>query len=221
MYTIRTLLGVESLDERQKSMFRKRSQTGMKSDTRERFYKMLLDKYADIINEKEQRTVGEIKNLINKEDPLVLDLLSQFKKENYLYDRDYLFVAQQVFEFITREIKFIPNDLNVNFWLLPKDILTNKVSDDEDLAVLLCTCLFTLGDEKATVYLMELEDLHTHAVVITTINDKTLLLDPSNPHGFFKYYDEKARVFKRYQFNGQKLKRALYRFNSEEYEQFF
>lgn len=193
----------------------------MKSDTRERFYKMLLDKYADSINEKEQRTVGEIKSLISSENEEVKNLINQFRSENYAHERDYLFSAQQVFEFITREIKFISNDLNVNFWLSPKDILTSKVSDDEDLAVLLCTCLFTLGDKKAMVYLMELEDLHTHAVVITTINDKTLLLDPSTPHGFFKYYDDKARVFARYRFNGKKLKRALYRFNFEEYEQFF
>ncbi|MEK6902008.1 MAG: hypothetical protein AABX02_00275, partial [archaeon] len=61
----------------------------------------------------------------------------------------------------------------------------------------------------------------THAVVMTEVNGKTLLLDPSTGHGFFKYHGEKAYVFTKYQFEGKKVKRALYRFNHETYEQFF
>ncbi len=184
------------------------------------YYKMLLDKYAPLINEKEQRNIGEVKALIAPEDLSIQSLLTQFKPETYTYERDYLFTAQQVFEFITREIRYVPNDLTINFWLNPKDILTHKVSDDEGLAVLLCTCVRALGDVQAFVYVMEMEDLRTHAVVMSDINGKTLLLDPSVAHGFFKYYGEKSFVFKKYRFDGKKLKRALYRFNAETYEPF-
>lgn len=181
---------------------------------------MLLDKYAGLINEKEQRNIGDIKGLVNPDDLSIQSLILQFKPETYVLERDYLFTAQQVFEFITREIRYVPNDLSMNFWLNPKDILTHKVSDDEDLAVLLCTCLRALGDVKAAVYVMELEDLRTHAVVMSDINEKTLLLDPSVGHGFFKYYGDKTLVFKKYRFDGKALKRAIYRFNAETYEQF-
>jgi hypothetical protein len=192
----------------------------MRSDNKLVFYKMLLDKYADIINQKEQRTVGEIKTLINVDDLSVQSLVAKFRPDTYTKEKDYLFTAQQVFEFITQEIHYTPNELNINFWLSPTDILANKVSDDEDLAVLTCTTLCVLGDDKALVYVMEMEDLRTHAVVITEINGKTLLLDPSVNHGFFKYYGDKSFVFKKYRFEGKKLKRALYRFNASTYEQF-
>lgn len=182
---------------------------------------MLLDKYAGLINEKEQRTVGEIKGLINPDDLSVQNMVARFRPETYQFQKDFLFTAQQIVEFLTHEIKYVPNDLSINFWLSPTEILTNKVSDDEDLAVLVCTCLAALGDEKAAVYVMELEDMRTHAVVMTEVNEKTLLLDPSTGHGFFKYYGEKSYVFKKYQFEGKKVKRALYRFNRETYEQFF
>ncbi len=192
----------------------------MKPDTKLVFYKMLLDKYSDIINQKEQRTVGEIKTLINIDDMSVQSLVLKFKPDQFRYDKDYLYTAQHIFEFIVKEIRYVPNELSINFWLTPKDILTHKVSDDEDMAVLACTCLYALGDDKAMVYLMEMEDLRTHAVVMTEVNEKTLLLDPSTGHGFFKYYGDKPYVFKKYRFEGKKLKRALYRFNAATYEQF-
>ncbi|MFH0969859.1 MAG: hypothetical protein V1776_00125 [Candidatus Diapherotrites archaeon] len=192
----------------------------MTSDARLMFYKMLLDKYAALINEKEQRSIEEIKTLVDSNDMSIQSMISQFKPDSYTVERDYLFTAQQTFEFITREIKYVPNDMNINFWLNPKDILTHKVSDDEDLAIVLCSSLLALEDKRAFVYVMELEDLRTHAVVITDVNEKTLLLDPSVGHGFFKYYGDKSFVFKKYRFDGKKLKRALYRFNSETYEQF-
>lgn len=190
------------------------------TETKERFYRALLEKYAEIINQAEHRTVGQVKMLVNPEDLTIQSLIQQYKPETYVREKDYLHTAQQVFEFVTKEIKFVPNELNINFWLKPNEIIINKVSDDEDLAVLVCTLLYALGDEHAMVYLMELEDLHTHAVVITKVNGQTLLLDPCTGHNFFKYYGEKAHVFKRYQFNGQKIKRALYRFNAQTYEQF-
>ncbi|MEK6821260.1 MAG: hypothetical protein AABY11_02580 [archaeon] len=192
----------------------------MASDARVLFYRMLLNKFAPLINESEQRNIEGIKALVNPDDLSVQALLTQYRSDTYDFGKDYLFTSQRIFEFLTREIKYTPNDMNISFWLTPKEILTSKVSDDEGLATLLCTALYALGDTKASVYGMELEDLHTHAVVMTTVNEKTLLLDPSVGHGFFKYYGEKSTVFSRYRFDGKKLKRALYRFNAETYEQF-
>ena len=192
----------------------------MAAEGKLKLYRLLLDKYADLINEKESRTVGQIKALVETEDLNIQNLAAMFKPEPYDYEKNYLETLQKIYEFITKEIQFVSNDLNLNFWLTPKEILKNKISDDEDLAVLLCTCMRALGDKNVLVYLMELEDGTTHAVVLSTINNVTLLLDPCLQHSFFKYYGEKAYVFKKYQYNGQKIKRALYRFNDLVYEQF-
>ena len=183
-------------------------------------YKLLLDKFAEWINEKEQRTVGQIKALVEINDLSIQNLVAMFMPSPYGYEKEYLDTLQKIYDFITKEIQYVPNDLNLNFWLSPKEILQNKISDDEDLAVMLCTCMQALGDKNALVYVMELEDGSTHAVVLSTINNVTLLLDPCLQHGFFKYYGEKAYVFKKYRFNGSKIKRAVYRFNDNIYEQF-
>lgn len=192
----------------------------MAAEGRLKLYRVLLEKYGEIINEKEQRTVGQIKSLIDTEDLNIQNLIASHKPESYEYEKNYLETVQKLYEFITKEIQYVPNDTNLNFWLTPKEILKNKISDDEDLSVLLCTCMAALGDQNAMVYLMELEDGSTHAVVLSTINNVTLLLDPCLQHGFFKYYGDKGYVFKKYQFNGKKIKRAVYRFNAQIYEQF-
>jgi hypothetical protein len=192
----------------------------MPSETKLSLYRLLLDKYAELINTHEQRTVEQIKSVVNPDDLTVQSLALQFKPQKYEYERDYLFTLHQIYEFITREIQYVPNDLNINFWLSPKEILTHKVSDDEDLAVLLCSTMHALGDTRAQVYIMEMENIFTHAMVITEINEKTLLLDPCLQHGFFKYYGEKPKIFQKYRFNGQKIKRAVTRFSPNSYEQF-
>ncbi|QQR92812.1 MAG: hypothetical protein IPJ89_01040 [Candidatus Iainarchaeum archaeon] len=192
----------------------------MAAEGKLKLYRVLLDKYGELINQQEQRTVGQIKALVDTEDLNIQNLITLYKPEPYAYEKDYLETVQKIYEFLTKEIQYVPNDLNLNFWLSPKEILINKISDDEDLSVLLCTCMSALGDNNAFVYVMELEDGSTHAVVLSTINNVTLLLDPCLQHGFFKYYGEKGYVFKKYQFNGKKITRAVYRFNAQIYEQF-
>jgi len=182
--------------------------------------KYLLNKYSDIINEHEKRTIGEIKALVDGTDLSIQSLVSDFKDASYSFEDDYYSVLKQTFDFIQKEISFVDVDLNVNYWFSPREIIEAKVADDEDLAVFLCASMKALGDNKAELIIAELDDLKTHAFAITEIKGEFLILDPAQPFGIEKYKGQKAEVLKNYSFLGQKIKRFLYRFNSEKYEQF-
>jgi hypothetical protein len=182
--------------------------------------KYLLDKYAQIINEHEKRTIGEIKAFVDGTDLSIQSLVSDFKDASYSFEDDYFEALKQVFEFIQKEIEFVDIDLNVNYWFSPREIIEAKVADDEDLAVFLCASMKALGDNKAELIIAELDDLKTHAFVITEIKNDFLILDPAQEFEIGKYKGQKSEVLKNYSFQGQKIKRFLYRFNSEKYEQF-
>ena len=192
-------------------------------NTQCKLYRLLLGKYADLINENEKRTIGEIKALVNADDLTIQSILSDFKPDDYSRQKHYLQTAKKVFEFVTYEIKYVDPKLNLNYWLTPKEIFTEKVADDEDLAVFLCSLLSGLGDENAEVVIAEIDDPvrpYTHAFVISDINDKFYILDPSQRHGFEKFSGKKEEVLSDYNFRGAKIKKFLYKFNHSNYEQF-
>ncbi len=191
-----------------------------KKELKSTLYKLLLGKYSNIINDFEKKTVGEIKGLVNSEDLTVQSLLNDFKPENYSFEENYLRAAKEVHEFISKEINYVKSDLEINFWLSPKEIVTSKIGDDEDQAVFLCSMLFALGDKNAEVVIAELENLSTHAFVITEFNGKFYLFDPAQKEDFGKFLGEKKNVIANYSFDNSKIKRFLYKFNAENYEQF-
>ena len=176
--------------------------------------RFLLQKYADIINEREQRTIGEIKGLVDGTDLTIQSVVEDTKGD------DYESSLKNVYKFITDEIAHIDSELSLNYWMSAREIMEIKVADDEDLAVFLCACMKSLGDEKAEVIIAELDNLQTHAFVTTEIKRNFLILDVPQKHSFEEYYGEKTDIIRKYSFKGNKIKRFLYRFNSQKYEQF-
>ncbi len=185
-----------------------------------KLYKLLLEKYSETINEKEKRTIGEIKGMVDGEDLTIQAIIADFLPEMYNFEENFPETAKKIFEFVENEIDFVESGLNINYWLSPKEILKEKIGDDEDLAVFLCALLAGLGDEKAHVMITELDNLRTHAIVLTEFGKKTILLDPSQKHDFEKFTGTKEKVLANYSFNGAKIKKFIYKFNKTEYEQF-
>jgi superfamily I DNA and RNA helicase len=182
--------------------------------------KFLLQKYADIINEREKRTIGEIKQLVDGTDLSIQSLTQDFKNQDYNFENDYEKILLKLYQFIIKDISFVDADLNLNYWMSPKEVLEQKIADDEDFAVFLCSLMKSLGDENAEVIIAELDNLRTHAFVTTEVNGKFLLLDPSQQKPFYEFFGEKAEVVAKYSFKENKIQNFLYKFNSEKYEQF-
>jgi hypothetical protein len=182
--------------------------------------KFLLQKYADVINEREKRTIGEIKALVDGNDLSIQSLAQDFKGSNYSFENDYEKVLNEVYNFAVSEISFVDADLNLNYWMSPKEVLEQKIADDEDFAVFLCSLMKALGDNSAEVVIAELDSLRTHAFVTTNMGEKFFILDPAQGKTFDEYSGKKEEVVAKYSFNGKKIKNFLYKFNSEKYEQF-
>ena len=76
--------------------------------------KYLLEKCADIINEREKRTIGEIKSLVDGTDLSVQSFVEDFKDSAYSFDADYENSLKQVFDFTKKEIGSAQNNWNIN-----------------------------------------------------------------------------------------------------------
>ncbi|HLC92763.1 MAG TPA: transglutaminase-like domain-containing protein [archaeon] len=194
--------------------------TATHSDLLLRFCKIIISRYSALINEREEKTVGDIKALITKDDLTVQSLAETFKQANYTFENHYYQAAEKAYNYVKDEISHVDSDLNISFWLTPKEIVSEKIGDDEDLAVFLCSILYALGDEKAECIIAELENSTTHAFVMTEFAGSTLLLDPVQKVDFREYYANKKEILEKYSFGGSKIKRFAYRFNRENYEQF-
>ncbi|MCD6434009.1 MAG: hypothetical protein J7L14_00150 [Candidatus Diapherotrites archaeon] len=186
-----------------------------------KLYRRLLEKYADIINEKEQKTVGEIKEMVSGEDLTIKSIAEDFKGEEFKFEKDYRDAAKKAFEFVKENVKFIEPDLQINFWLSPREILELKIADDEDTAIFLCSILKALGDDNAKVVVAELDNMKPHAFVETKIGNSYVLLDATQNHNFDDFTGETEKeVIEKFSFRGMKVKRILYKFNSSSYETF-
>ena len=189
-------------------------------DNKLKLCKFLLQKYGDIINEREKRTIGEIKALVDGSDLSIQSLAQDFMGDNYYFETNYEGALKEAYKFVVDEIGFVDADLNLNYWMSPKEVLEQKVADDEDFAVFICSLMKALKDDKAEVIIAELDNLRTHAFVTTELGNKFLLLDPSQGKGFEEFLGEKTEVLAKYSFNGNKIKTFLYKFSSDKYEQF-
>lgn len=185
-----------------------------------KLYRLLLEKYADIINEKEERTIGEVKGLINPDDLTIQSIVSGFKPNNYSFEKNFLNSAKKAFEFVKKEIFFAKADIDLDYFLSPREIMTYKVADDEDQAVFLCSILLALENENAGVVIAELNDLTTHAFVVFEFNGRAYFLDPTQDHSFEQFSGKTEKIMKDYSFKSAKIKRLLYKFNNFEYKSF-
>jgi len=190
------------------------------TEAKMRLYELLLGKYADLINEFEKKTVGEIKSMIDKDNLTVQSLAQRFAGENYSFEINYIDAVSGCLEFISSGISHVKSEVELNFWLTPNEMLEKMVGDDEDIAVLLCSVLYSLGDERAEVVIAEMDNRTTHAFVITEHKGRFYILDATQKHDINDFSGDKAGVLSRYSSRGAKIKRFLYKFNRNNYEQF-
>lgn len=186
-----------------------------------KFYKLLLEKFSEAVNNAGKKTVGEIKSLVNTEDLTIQSIISEIKPKDFVFEQDFLKTAEKAFNYLIEEIDFVEPGISINFWLEPKEMLESGIADDEDLAVFLCTLLHALGNEESEVVIAELDNLSTHAFVTFEFNQKFFILDPSQKHSFNAFSGSREEALSKYSFKNARIKRFLYKFNDKDYEQFF
>lgn len=181
---------------------------------------VLLEKYSSLINDRERRTVGELKSLVNSDDLTVLSLVERFKPKDYVFERDYLGVLEKVIDFFHNSLSAVSLDLDISFWLSPQEVMEGRVGGEEDLSVFLCSVMQALGDKESFVAVAELESFSTKSFVLTSFNERAFLVDPSFRHSLNDFSGSLGEALKSFSSSFRPVKRLLYKFNNRSYEQY-
>ena len=192
----------------------------MEKETETRLYRHLLEKYASLIDEKEKKTVGEIKALVSRDDLTIQIFAEKFMPKPYSFAENYPEAAEKALAYIQENIMTVRTGLSFNYWLSPKEILELKTCEDEDLSIFFCSVLYSLGDAKAKVAIAEMKNETTKSFVTTDFNGIYYILDPAQKHGFSEFSGKLNEAIAKYSYNGFSIEKFMYSFNSQEYKEF-
>lgn len=144
---------------------------------RELLYKKIIERYKDLIEAGESKSIPELRSLVKPQSSAILEVKEKLIKEfeEYNYERDFPAAAQKAYEFVRDEIK--TEHIPIEFWLTPKDILELKVADEMDKAIFLCSLLIALGNRSAKV-VVEMKGGFKHAFVMFSFGNRFYLFDP-------------------------------------------
>lgn len=147
------------------------------SKRRESIYRKIIERYRELIEASESKSIPELRSLVRPQSSSVIELKDTLTKDfkPYEYEKDFLTAAQRAFEFVKDEIK--TERIPVEFWLSPKDILELKAADEMDKAILLCSLLIALGNKGAKV-VVEMKGGLKHAFVMFSFGNRYYLFDP-------------------------------------------
>lgn len=199
---------------------------------RARFLAKIVERYAALVQENEEKTVPELKALVNPNEPSVQELrkevladLAEARKKAgepeapYAFERDFLRAADRAFAKV-QALFNLHADLPVTFWLKPEEMLELKAADLFDKAVLLCSLLRSL-EGSARVRVLELEGNRIHPVVVLAFQEREYVLDASQPKvALTTYCGKLEEVLKGFAFDDGKYLKSAYEFNDRDYQEF-
>ena len=188
-------------------------------------YKKIIERYAEVIGLQEEKTIPELKALVNPEDESIGKIKARFLDEikgsdaawEYSFERDFPFFAKKALSYCF-SLKPVNADLSVSYWLKPSEIVELQAADPFDKAIFLCSLLIS-GGGNAKVRVLELEGNAKHAVVLLELGGKIVLLDPSCSNEFEEGETEEKALGK-HSLEGKGFLRSLYEFSDSDYSDF-
>ncbi|MFA5381703.1 MAG: hypothetical protein WC356_00940 [Candidatus Micrarchaeia archaeon] len=130
-------------------------------------YSIIIDKYRDLIEEQEEKSISALKYLINPEDKFVRLKIEEIKSKLENYSNE-LAITEAINYIKTIETIRWP----VSFWLSFIDINKYKLGDDMDKCLLLCSLLKALEiDSKILV------DENKHPYIMYLLNNINYLVE--------------------------------------------
>ncbi|MFH0986413.1 MAG: hypothetical protein V1911_00020 [Candidatus Micrarchaeota archaeon] len=175
---------------------------------------MLLNRYGQHINEKEAKTVQDLKEMVQPDNTNIKELVEKLKKEDP--DAPQQALLKKAFEFIRDEIDSVPS-LGVNFWMTIKEMLDNSIADYEDKAIFLCSLFEALGADSR-IMIAEFSGGSNRPLVLIDMKGSYRLCDPNASHEFEKYVGQLDDILAKYEFNGEKIVKRMYEFNDKMYD---
>ncbi|MCC7552186.1 hypothetical protein KO317_00795 [Candidatus Micrarchaeota archaeon] len=158
---------------------------------------LVLDRYKELIEEKEEKSVSVLKYLINPENRLIRTKAEEIKKEREEYSVDG--AIQKSVEYI-KTIKTIR--WPVSFWLSFEEMDKHKIGDDMDKCLFLCSLFKSLNIESKIMV-----DKDRQPFILCTANQLNYLIDC-----------DKGIVFQGKEEEILNSKTFIYSFNDKEYD---
>lgn len=183
-------------------------------------YKALLDRYEEVIQLHEEKTIPELKALVDPNDAAVLalkqDLLTSLGLQE-LSEYDFEPFVDKASAFL-RSLAHADSELPFTFWLKPANVLSLKAGDAMDKAILACSLFLSVGI-ASRIRVLELSSGLKLPVVLCSFSNRVVLVDCA---GFRKpsFGLNDDSVVSSYDFEGAKARKSVYEFNNEEYSDF-
>jgi hypothetical protein len=122
---------------------------GIDAETRLRLYLLILNRYENLIREKESKTISEIRQLVSPyKSEFVKQMKEEFVPDNYDYDKDFFTAVEKVIEYM-KKIKTC--EFSIPFWMSFEEINELKITDSANKAILFAALLRSLGSENVKV----------------------------------------------------------------------
>jgi len=173
-------------------------------------YQLLVSRYKEHIEGNETKTVPDVKSLVQPTNSNIVPIVQKIKTEN----KDFMKQFQNAYEYVD-EIHSVPY-IGATLWLSVKEMLDNKVADYEDKAILLCSILRALG-ANALVLVALMTDGSNRPLVLLSMKDKSIMLDPNTKHDFIKFVGKRNDLIRQFSVEGNRIKRIQYEFNDKDY----
>jgi hypothetical protein len=179
-------------------------------------YRRIFERYAEIIAASEEKSVLELRALVEPENAAVQEakrrIAAAFKP--YVYQDNFMAAAEMALEHVAG-IK--TETLPVEFWLKPEDMAELGVAGDMDKAILLCALLIALGNESAKVSVAEAENGLKLSLVTFEFGGRHYLLDPGS--NAMRAGASAERLLETHESGGSRVIKILYDFNNTEYNE--
>lgn len=186
--------------------------------SKEKYISLIISRYKDIINEKERKTISEMKKNIDPNDLSIKSIINKYSPIGYNFEKDYLKTLKKIYNYIKSEIEIIENEYEILFWMDFTKIFSEKVCDQQNASVLFCSIMEGLEDENATIEVVLLDNEKIHTFVKTKYKNTHYIFDLAQklPFDTFKK-DNEEELFKEYKFENKKIIRRIYSYNKYNY----
>ncbi|MCX6767359.1 MAG: hypothetical protein NTY90_01330 [Candidatus Micrarchaeota archaeon] len=184
--------------------------------TRLSVYRKIIEKYTSVINAGEEKTVPQLKALVDKGDEVVAKVKEKIAES--LPGADVIVLAETAYKFV-QSLRPVHANLSVTYWLSPKDIMELGAADAFDRAIFLCSLLQALG-LGAKVRVVSLEGGLSHPVVIFSFGRDDYILDAFQNLPLEAFKGSLPEVLPQFTFDGRRFVKNVFEFNNEEFNQF-
>jgi len=120
----------------------------MEESKKNKLYLLMLNRYKEHINEKETKTIAEMRGTIKPQSEFIVNLKKKMLGDDYKYEKDFLNAVNKAIEYLRGIETF---EFAINFWMNFEEIEAVKAADSINKAVLFASLIRSFGSDDTKV----------------------------------------------------------------------